>query len=255
MSDLGVEMLPTTINGRWELWLPRHRAERPEWATGWEPERLASMADRIGPGDVVLDVGAEEGDFPALWASWGADVVMVEPNPKVWPNIKAIFDTNGLTERVRGWFVGFCGDFERPAGDDQWADCSMYGDGAQWPACASGPVIGDHGFLVLPERPEVPVATVDLLARVYGTPTVITIDVEGAELTVLRGAVGVLSGQLSIRPLSKPTVFVSIHIDLPWIDEKYPGDTGDKVREFMAAYGYTATHLATDHEEHWRFDP
>lgn len=115
-----------------------------------------------------------------------------------------------------------------------------------WPVCSSGPVIGDHGFLVLPERPEVPVTTVDALAQECGDPTVITIDVEGAELTVLRGAARTLTD-------ARPAVFVSVHLDLPWIDEKYPGDTGDKVREFMESYGYVGRWLATDHEEHWEW--
>lgn len=252
-------MRPTMINERWGLLLPEHRAARPEWPV-WEKERLASMRDRIGPGDVVLDVGAEEGDFPALWASWGADVVMVEPNPRVWPNIRTIFEANHLERRVRGTWVGFCGDRTRVTDNMDWiaehdgrVDPLMYPNGRvpAWPRCAYGPVIGDHGFLVLPERPDCPVVTADFLASYYGPPTVITIDVEGAELTVLRGAHELLSGEIG----SRPTVFVSIHIDLPWIDEKYPGDTGDKVREYMAAHGYTATHLATDHEEHWRFDP
>lgn len=246
-------MVPTLMDGRWPLLLPRHRAERAEWTRPpyWEPERLDAMSRTIGPGDLVLDVGAEEGDMGGLYASWGADVVLVEPNPRVWPNIRAVFDANGLAGRVRGTWVGFCGDRERTAGHADWlaehdGRCDT-GEGGVWPACASGPVIDDHGFLVLPERPDCPVATVDLLAERYGTPTVVTIDVEGAELTVLRGAEGVLA--------ARPTVFVSIHTDLAWIAATYPGDTGDAVRAFMAARGYEATHLATDHEEHWQFDP
>lgn len=276
------DMVPTVINERWTLSLPSHRSQRLEWPS-WERERLAAMHDLIsrpplnesgwrwfenedGGRDLVFDIGAEEGDFPALWASWGADVVMVEPNPKVWPNIRAIFLANGLESHVRGWFVGFAGEFER---DADWnpqpgahgrpdeplivARGRIPGEPRQnppemtcWPLCSSGPVIGDHGFLVLPERPDVPVTTIDSLALDYGSPTVITIDVEGAELTVLRGASYTLQ-------VAKPAVFVSVHLDLPWIDEKYPGDTGDKVRDFMESYGYEGRWLATDHEEHWEW--
>lgn len=283
-------MIPTTINERWTLFLPEHRHARLEWPV-WEKERLAAMHDLITGADqivcwtcedtwkrddpdrcldashrqnvlaevhetyidqherdVVYDIGAEEGDFPALWATWGADVVLVEPNPRVWPNIRAIFEANGLVDHVKGWHVGFAGKDVRTA---DWSHDPARGENPDedvdgWPRCAYGPVIGDHGFLVLPERPDVPVTTIDNLAARYGAPTVITIDVEGAELTVLRGAKAVLS-------VNRPAVFVSVHIDLPWIDEKYPGDTGDKVAEFMTAYGYVGRHLATDHEEHWEW--
>lgn len=217
---------------------------------GWEPERLAAMHDVISAQErpVVFDVGAEEGDLPALWASWGADVVLVEPNPRVWPNVRFIFQANQLQDRVRGWFVGFAGDEprDRPA----W-DWEHVGHETPWPRCAFGPLIGDHGFLVLPERPDCPVTTLDALAARHGPPTVVTIDVEGAELTVLRGAQRILAE-------ARPDVFVSIHIDLPWIDEKYPGDTGDKVREFMEAFDYVefgGKPLAIDHEEHVWFSP
>lgn len=253
-------MKETLINGRWTLLLPEHRAEREQWKIengGWEKERLAAMAECIArqgkdaardglDSPVVYDIGAEEGDFPALWASWGADVLLVEPNPLVWPNIRAIFEANDLVDHVVECWVGFAGDFLRPA-EEQWLHDWLDGGRDIWPQCAFGPVIGDHGFLVLPERPDVPVMTIDYAAHwTRRPPTVITIDVEGAELTVLRGARATLEE-------SKPAVFVSVHIDLPWIDEKYPGDTGDKVGEFMEGFGYVGRHLATDHEEHWEW--
>lgn len=241
----------TCINGRWHLLLPAHRALRPEWTSeaGWERQRLDAMhkviANQGAP--VVYDIGAEEGDLPALWCLWGAQVVLVEPNPRVWPNIRFIFEANYFLPRVLAWHVGFAGaepDPVRPEWVARYVEPVTQG----WPSCAFGPVIGDHGFLVLPERPDCPVQTVDELARTTKPPTVITIDVEGAELTVLRGAAMTIATH-------KPVVFVSIHIDMPWIDEKYPGDTGDQVIEFMFQLGYVGYHLATDHEEHWMFQP
>ena len=112
-----VKMIPTYINDRWVLILPEHRHDRPEWPW-WEATRLAAMYHFIGEGDVVYDIGAEEGDFPALFAKWGAQVVLVEPNPLVWPNIKAIFDANELSHMVIGSFVGFASDTNaEPTGD------------------------------------------------------------------------------------------------------------------------------------------
>src|SRR5882724_6033705 len=87
---------PTLINGKWQLLLPKHRADRPEWKTGWEVERLDALRASIEPGKLVFDVGAEEGDMSALYALWGAQVVLFEPNERVWPNIRAIWEANRL---------------------------------------------------------------------------------------------------------------------------------------------------------------
>ncbi len=245
MADL--TMVRTSINGRWELLLPAHRAAQwAKWAdTGWETERIASMHANLRPGATVYDIGAEEGDLPALWASWGCGVVCVEPNPRVWPNIRATFEANGLDDRLIGGFVGFAG--AQPLWNKEWFDEHMRL--GPWPACTTGPVIEDHGFLVLPERPDVPVTTIDVLAVQAGPPAAITIDVEGAELSVLRGAANVLTRY-------KPLVWLSVHTDLRWMDEKFPGDTFDAVDTFMrVGFGYDGHHLATDHELHMFYYP
>lgn len=239
-------MLPTTINGRWELLLPEHRARRAEWPI-WEQERLASMHANLSAEDVVFDIGAEEGDLPALWASWGCHVVMVEPNPRVWPNIAAVFEANRVVTRARACYVGFAGAEPRHGDPASAGAAGLHVDA--WPPCADGPVIGDHGFCVIVERPDLPVTTIDLLAARVGMPDAITIDVEGAELQVLRGAEWVLR---SARPL----VWVSIHTgDLAWMAEKFPGEGAEELHAYMAGLGYTGVHLATDHEEHWGFYP
>lgn len=246
-----VRMVPTLLNGRWPLLLPSHRAYRREWTTPpyWEPERLAAMADVIGPSDVVYDIGAEEADMTAIWALLGADVVAVEANYDVWPNIRAIFEANNLTERVHGWFVGFAGeelrdrpawDGEHVSGEARWGDEQAV---RNWPSCAYRPLIGDHNFMNLNERPDCPVITIDRLAELHGPPTVITIDTEGSELTVLRGAYRTLKEH-------RPRVFVSVHQDHPWVDLAYPGDDGEALAAYMRSVGYYGKDLALDHELH-----
>lgn len=235
-----VRMVPTLMNGRWNLLLPSHRAYRPEWTTGWEVPRIAAMADVIGPGDVVYDVGGEELDMGGLWASWGAQVLAIEPNPPVWPNGKAIFQSNNLDDQLLGWYVGFAGDElrDRPAWEAE------HGGDGHWPICADGPIISTHGFAVISERPEIPVTTIDALADRFGPPTICTIDVEGAEAAVLRGAYRTLIE-------NRPRCYVSEHLDMPWLDQKFPGDTHERISEYMGGLGYVGEHLATDHEAHW----
>jgi FkbM family methyltransferase len=227
-----VPMVETTINGRWTLKLPEHRAARPVWAW-WEATRLACMHHYLGQGGhVVYEIGAEEGDFPALWSSWGNDVVLFEPNERVWPNIKAIWEANDLNPPLT-CFVGFAGSTD---------DDSATAWSGRFPACADGPVISDHGFLNLCERPDVQRTTIDKLAShpLEREPTAISIDVEGAELHVLRGAEDVLR-------MHRPLVWVSVHRD--FMRDMY-GDTPEQVDEFMTAVGYEKTPLTTDHEQH-----
>lgn len=239
------ECIPVAINGRadWTLLLPPHRAARPEWPV-WEKERLAAMSTVIGPGDVVYDVGAEEGDFPALWALWGASVVLAEPNPKVWPNIRLIFEANGLPDPLLCWPGFFGGTLHYPLDSPSY---EHHHDGRPWPPCAYGPVIGDHGFCQLNERPDIAKATIDAVVGGWGVPppTVITMDVEGSELHVLQGAEQTLLTH-------RPQVFVSVHPQ--FLQEQY-GQTPEELDAFMVAVGYEGVHLATDHERHMWYSP
>lgn len=234
-------MVPTLVNGRWELLLPEHRAARDSWPW-WEATRLAAMHHVLGEGGhVVWDVGAEEGDFPALWASWGNQVVLAEPNPLVWANIRTIFEANDLPRPLFCW-EGFFGEVEDLG---SWRD---HGSVEGWPFSSGGAVIGDHGFCQLGERPDLPTTTIDdVVGAGVAAPTVITMDVEGSELHVLRGAAGTLSEH-------RPKVFVSVHPE--FMTHHYGLDDGvQMVRNLMAGHGYAEQFLSIDHEHHWMFLP
>lgn len=229
-----VEMVETEINCRWLLSLPEHRADRPEWPY-WEKERLASMHANLRPGWTVVDVGTEEGDLSALFASWvtadGAPgrIWLAEPNPRVWPNVRAIFEANDLTAAVAGCHVGFV---SHTAHDD------AYAWQEPWPDCAYGPLIGDHGFMTTWENPSAPTTTIDRLN--VGGVDAITMDVEGAELDVLVGAERTLADD-------RPLVWTSVHPDfLP----QY-GATAERLYAYMESIGYRGELLAVDHEHHW----
>ncbi len=240
------EIVPTLINGRWNLLLPDHRAARPQWKIengGWETERLAAMHDVIEPSMTLFDIGAEEGDLPALFATWGADVIPFEPNPLVWPNIRFIWEANNLPA-PRGYFTGFACNQTNPNPlqlEPIFAEPPRDG----WPACAYGPVIGDHGFRNVSERfHDTPQIKIDDYCQIHDIhPDVLTMDVEGAELEVLRGAENVLRER-------KIPVFVSIH---PEFIQAMHGYTDAAVHDFMRGLGYTGQHIATDHEQHFLF--
>jgi FkbM family methyltransferase len=259
-------MREVVLNGRWPLILPEHRAARPEWSTGWEVERLASMHANLRPGMTVVDVGTEEGDISALIASWVSaieigimrdvvleptatgfgeplgGVILVEPNPRVWPNVKAIWEANDLPAPLEA-FVGFCGDELRLHNQGR-SHNNHRGIEGRWPACADGDVIGDHGFCNLSERPDIDSITLDALAGSRRVDA-ITMDTEGSELLVLRGA------EETLRT-DRPIVWVSVH-------PEFSVDMYDLTREdllrHMRTLDYRCEQLAIDHEEHWLFWP
>lgn len=252
-------MVPTLVNGRWEIMLPRHRAERAEWSTaeGWERARLDSMYEHLKPGHTIVDVGAEEGDLPGLWSSWGCDVALIEPSPPTWANIRAVWEGNSF-DPPAGMFVGFASDVTELSPPHRYSvegnpnalatGYRMEADG--WPICTRGPVIADHGFAHLSQQDDsIPQVTLDDFAEHHGLKVdAITIDVEGSELRVLQGARGVLA-------YDRPLVWVSVHADRDWQVAEYGGADRADVDAYMAGYGYTAELLAVDHEIHVLYYP
>jgi len=222
-------LLKTLINKKWELWLPEHRASRDVWDT-WEFERLQSMHSHLSSKDRLIYVGAEEGDLAALCALWGAGLVLIEPNDKVWPNIRAIWEANNL--KTPEMFVGFASDV---SSEDSVTVL-------QFPACAYGEIIGNHGFKTIREYPEIPTIRID---DIKGKITAITIDVEGSEWLVLKGAEETLKKQ-------KPKIWLSGHPEFMYA--QYGSYLGD-LRNWIKDFGYKETLLDYQHEVHLFYEP
>lgn len=249
-------MRPVDICGRedWRVIVPEHRAQRTEWPW-WEWPRLASMFHNLKPGDVLYDVGTEEGDQSALYSMWTDHVVLIEPNPAVWANVKAIWEANAL-ELPLACFVGFAAHTMHAAA---FGDVPGLWPYPYWPTSALGPMIGDHGFCNIAERDDIDRITLDRLAMEVArwalatmpaptpdySPAAITIDTEGSELLVLQGAAHILT---EYRPL----VWVSIHPDF---SRDMYGLSRDDLLDFMRSAGYSFEHLAAEHELHTFFYP
>lgn len=246
-----MNIVPVTINDRWTINLPEHRATDVEWSH-WEKARTAAVADLIRTfcenrtrQPVVYDIGSEQGDLPCLWSVLGAKVCLFEPSAHNWPNIRTTFEANGQTPH-KTWH-GFAGHY-----DFLERHMQFQRDGVgEWPMAADAGPNEVHAFCHLWERPDIPKITIDTFAHDPTTkpPDIINMDTEGSELRILHGAQVILQSH-------RPIVFVSIHPQfiLDMYHEPH-GDTAEGLHAFMKNLDYEGTHLITDHEEHWRFDP
>lgn len=241
------------VNDRYELIVPDAIAE---WdaPSDWEKTRFASMEANLQPGMVLFDIGAEHGWISAIYASFvePANMVLIEPEPTMWPNIRRTWDANGY-DHPRGCLQSLLGargqSLSVPGGygRDEPPECSPQFHTITWPACSDGPESGAHTYRYLHEPAHVEITPVTTIDRVtsWAHPHAITIDVEGAEVAVLSGALGTLATH-------RPLVWVSIHPDMMARDY----DTNpDELYALMAGAGYVGEHLGTDHEEHHFFRP
>lgn len=219
----------------WTYWVPDSIAD---WdaPSGWERERLASMQLHLNSGDVLYDIGVEHGWLSAVYGGFCGyeNMVLVEPSPEFWPNIKKTWQHN--------MFPGPIGCYQAFAGAELRGE--PFND--VWPACSDGEEVGGMAYRYMNQHFEIPTATIDWIAADCGrAPDAITIDVEGAELLVVQGAAEVLAA-------SRPLVWISVHDDLM---ERDFGHVPEQLHAFMEAAGYKGKHIATDHEAHWLYTP
>lgn len=220
-----IKMVKCKLNGQFDIVLPEHRANRPEWYTeqGWERKRLDHMHSTIKKNDVVYYVGSEEADMTALCALWGARVVLFEPNPKVWSNARAIWEANDLPTPFT--FQGFCST-ETEIIDQP----NSFKKG--WPECASLPIEAAHGFKELDkEATNYNQTRIDDIVKQYLPPKHIMLDVEGSEGHVLRGAENTLREH-------RPNIYLSLHPE--FLRENFD-EWGAELRKWIIDIGYKET--------------
>lgn len=221
---------------KYVLKLPEHLADWDVWDY-WEKERMASMASLLNKDSVLFDIGSEQGALTALYGKYiTPNMVLVEPSAEFWPNIKQIWQAN-IDTRPLACYVAFANT--KPQGE-----LSM--SFQEFPFESDGEIIDKMAYDYLHNNHRnIGSISIDSIVGVHGIPDGITIDVEGAELLVLQGA------KRTLKEI-KPLVWVSIHPDL--IQRDYNSGR-QEVFDFLQQFGYQATLLAVDHEEHYLFTP
>ena len=234
-----IEMKKVVVNGEFEITLPEHRAARPEWYEphGWEKPRLKHMSENISSDDVMYYVGAEEGEFAALCQMWGAEVVLFEPNPKVWSHFPLLWSANNL-DLPMVCIPGFASDKINNLS-------RIYYN--EWPPEVNDVIEAAHGFKELYlEGDSYGQITIDSCVYDHGIkpPTAISLDVEGSEWRVLGGAERVLREH-------KPKIWLSGHPEFmlqQWDESLY------NLRQWIKGFGYTEILLDYQHEVHLYYE-
>jgi FkbM family methyltransferase len=159
---------------------------------GGEAEALGAFLFQLRPDDVVWDVGASVGVFSVHAAGTARRVVAFEPDPATFHRLQQNVLLNGFGAKI---------DCRMEAVGDKAGPIGLRTDGLAG-AAPSVADLGRHSGAV-----DAVMTTIDaLVERGLPPPTVLKIDIEGAEILALRGARALLASSSAPRVL-----FVEAH--------------------------------------------
>jgi FkbM family methyltransferase len=226
-------MVKAAHNGR-EWWLDPEVALRGEFA---EYETIEWLREVVKPGMTVIDVGANVGQMTLEMAHLvgpQGKVFAIEPAPGNLRVLRAHVGRNGFADRVTLIEAACCEN------DGDSIDLTVFGSATD--TVGSGhTIVGESvptgeagGFPALSVR--VPTVSLDAVCERHAIqPAVIKIDVEGAELSVLKGAREVLSRD-------RPRIRFGFH-PFAFAD---PAAASSGIRALLAAAGYRLDPAATE---------
>lgn len=184
---------------------------------GGEAEYLGAMLNDLRPDDILYDIGANVGML-ALHAASICRTIAFEPEPA----FRSRLETNARLNEDRVIQI------EATAVSDSDGTVSLFTDGAGGNSPSLVNQRSESGCVSVQARSLDSLTTEALLPP----PTVIKLDIEGAEILALRGARELLSGKRKPRCL-----FVEVH------DTLLQGfdSSSDEVFQLLSQFGYTKT--------------
>ena len=143
----------------------------------WNPHEYRAFRAAVHPGSIVFDVGANAGAYTMLFAQWvgpAGHVYAFEPDGRAFEGLTTHLRLNGVADWTTASSAAV---LDRPG-----PASLVVSDSPGGSRVAPGLRIDDTGR-------RVQAVSIDHVCRERGVvPNVIKIDVEGAELSVLRGA-------------------------------------------------------------------
>jgi FkbM family methyltransferase len=204
------------------------------------------MEKHLKRGQVLFDIGVSDGWVSAIYAKFVGpeNMCLFEPSSAAWANIKADWDANHLKLPKRT-FWGFVGDTTQLVPTELMAGESLEHKNG-WPLSAYNANLQEEATFrsLLSTGRNIPQTTIDdYVLRTFIVPDALSIDVEGAELLVLRGAKKTLD-------LNHPLIWLSLH-DLNGALTYDYRTTKDEVFQFLTEHGYKMTWLEDYGDSHW----
>jgi len=170
----------------------------------------------IGSNDLVFDVGANIGQRSEIFAKLARQVVAIEPQPNCIRHLKSRFRFN---RRVK---------IEQVALGETPGEATMWQSESSGISSMSRRFIDTMGQGVFSDQTwnkeiQVPVTTLDSLIALHGAPAFMKIDVEGYELSVLKG-------------LTQPIPMISFEYEPELIDQAR--SCAGRINEISADYQF-----------------
>jgi FkbM family methyltransferase len=199
----------------------------------WNPDEYQAFRAVVRPGDVVLEAGANVGAYTVLFAAWtgpGGRVIAFEPVPAAFAGLQRHVEMNHVADRV---------DAVATAVSDGLEPRLPLALGSSSGISRMAPRGTPPGMKIA----EVAAVSIDAFCRDNRIrPNVIKIDVEGAELPVLRGARATIAAAGPSLDL-----FVEMHPHL-WGDLGY---SAEDLRHECAAQNLIAERLDGSTDRVW----
>lgn len=220
---------PARINGQ-SIRLTYGYGSRYSKIGRYEPDIAIPFADAVRPGATVFDIGAHIGILSLLAAERAGArgrVFAFEPSPDTLEVLRqhVALNSDGAAIEVVPAVVS-----------DEKGSVTFFTYGESMAASLSREnveVLNEQRLTAPATAVTVPAVTIDEFAAEHGAvPEVIKIDVEGAELRVLRGA------ERTLRDHS-PVIFCEIHPN----QMRNMGDSVEELRAFVESHGYSLTPL------------